>query len=95
MANSRDALKDEVNLLADLEKRASGNPEWEAFFREWRGINEKLIGMSDSGLNDALEEEVQRLKKMRDAIKGDKSMGGQFWTKMLNVDIDAARSLKA
>jgi hypothetical protein len=41
-----------------------------------------------------LEDEVKRLEKMRNAIAGDNSTGGQFWMNMLNLDIEAAKALK-
>ena len=97
MVASRDILKDENKLLTNLEKLAASDPsggDWVAFFSDWRSVNDKLIAQSDSGLNKELDDEVKRLEKMRNAIAGDNSTGGQFWTNMLNLDIEAAKALK-
>jgi hypothetical protein len=97
MVASRDILKGENKLLVDLENLASSRPggeDWANFFSQWRGINENLIGLSDSNLNQALDDEIKRLEKMRNAIAGDSTAGGQFWTDMLNLDIEGARALK-
>jgi len=98
MVASRDVLDQENKLLVDLENVASsksGGEHWKAFFSEWRRINEDLINQSsDANFNKKLDEEIERLQKMRNAISGDSSDGGQFWTEMLSLDITAAKALK-
>src|SRR5690348_2214625 len=98
MVASRDVLDQENKLLVDLENVASnksGGEDWKAFFSEWRRINEGLINeSSDANFNKRLDEEIKRLQKMRNAISGDRSAGGQFWRQMLFLDITAAKALK-
>ena len=105
MAASRDLLKDENSLLVKLENKASAGQDfnqplavsdrWARFFSEWRRINNNLIGQSsDSNFNAALDEEIARLQKMRNAIASDKSDGGSFWKTMLDLDITTANALK-
>ena len=97
MVAPRDVLTEENKLLIDLEKAASSSTagrDWARYFGEWRAGNDDLISKPDSAFNQELEDEIKRLEKMRDSLKGDSSAGAKFWIDMLSLDIEGAKKLK-
>ncbi|MGA9813894.1 MAG: hypothetical protein WBQ64_14005 [Terriglobales bacterium] len=95
--DARKALEDENKLLTELERMASGNTagaRWSSYFSGWRNCNDDLLGKSDADFDRGVNDEVSRLKRMRDALAGDNSTAANFYRDAFSDDIQSTEDLR-